>query len=285
MMLDNAHASRVWRLVLMGAKGLREIKAHMTFKTQTQDFKPMKTLLMAATFMTALAAGGSAMADDGFSFNIGSGTSYKFRGIDQLVDDKLAVQGGVDYTKGKFYAGTWASNVDFGDGTDTEIDVYAGYKPSYGIVNFDIGATLYTYLNQPNGSHLSLAEIKLAASAPLAKATIGAAVYASIDNYDSTGKKDTRFADSLYAEINASYPLTETITLSGAMGNTKLAGGSFTTPSKTVINTDEYATLNVGATIAMTDNIAVDLRYWDTNRHDFGETFKAKTVASIKLTF
>jgi len=242
----------------------------------------MKKYLLATTLLGALIAG-SAMAD-GFSYNIGSSTDYMFRGITQ-TKNSVAVQGGVDYAKGTSYAGVWASNVDFGDSTNTEVDFYAGIKPTVGIVTLDLGGILYTYYNQPKGSHVSTGEFKVAASMPIGKGTIGAAVFTSLDDYKADGMRGLPFADSMYGELNGSYPIAEGITVSGALGNTKLKNGNFATPSKTVVDTDQYSTMNLGATVSMTKYISLDVRYWDTNRHDFGAAFKPKSVVTIKAAF
>ena len=84
--------------------------------------------------------------------NLGVTTNYVFRGQTQ-TDDGAAIQGGVDYTDATgFYAGAWASNVDFvGAGDGFEVDLYAGI--SLGIsdaVNLDIGYILYEYTDSAN---------------------------------------------------------------------------------------------------------------------------------------
>jgi hypothetical protein len=60
----------------------------------------------------------TALAQDPWSFsaNIGAVSNYMFRGASQ-TGDKPAIQGGVDVShESGFYAGTWASNVDFDEG-------------------------------------------------------------------------------------------------------------------------------------------------------------------------
>ena len=78
--------------------------------------------VLAAASALALCAG-VAQAQEGpkLSYNIGLASDYVFRGVSQ-TDENAQIFGGVDLTAGKFYAGTWASNVDFGDDTDAEID-------------------------------------------------------------------------------------------------------------------------------------------------------------------
>ena len=66
------------------------------------------------------------------SANVALATEYVFRGISQ-TDEGPAIQGGFDATCGMFYAGVWASNLDWGgngseDVANMEMDLYAGIK-------------------------------------------------------------------------------------------------------------------------------------------------------------
>lgn len=64
------------------------------------------------------------------SANAALTTDYVFRGFSQTAEN-AAIQGGFDATHGIFYAGVWASNLDFGgngagqDVANIEIDWYA----------------------------------------------------------------------------------------------------------------------------------------------------------------
>ena len=79
-------------------------------------------------------------------------TQYVDRGLTNSAE-KPAVQPEFDLTyKEIFYAGIWASNVDFGNGPNgqdlasIEIDYYAGITPNGGqIGNFDIAAYYVAY--------------------------------------------------------------------------------------------------------------------------------------------
>src|SRR5204862_3642097 len=101
----------------------------------------LKLSLLAA--LGSLALAGAAQAQDApefkAAFNIGANTDYVFRGVSQ-TDEDPSIFGGVDLTIGSIgYAGVWASNVDFGNGTDAEVDLYAGVKPEVGPVTLDLG--------------------------------------------------------------------------------------------------------------------------------------------------
>ena len=62
-----------------------------------------------------------------FSANVGYFTDYIYRGGSQTADGP-AIQGGFDLGhESGFYLGTWASNVDFGNSAEVEIDFYGGF--------------------------------------------------------------------------------------------------------------------------------------------------------------
>lgn len=84
-----------------------------------------------------------------YSFNVGAVTDYRYRGISQSRL-KPAIQGGADFShKSGFYIGTWASSIkwidDAGGDADVEVDVYGGYKTTFGDFGFDFGVLRYLY--------------------------------------------------------------------------------------------------------------------------------------------
>ena len=87
-----------------------------------------------ATALIGVSSPASAQSDVKVAWNVGVVSDYIFRGFSQTGEDP-AIQGGVDLTSGSFYAGAWASNVDFGDDTDAEIDVYGGYRTEAAALN------------------------------------------------------------------------------------------------------------------------------------------------------
>lgn len=227
--------------------------------------KTLKVSLLAA--VASLAMGGAAMAQDGpdISFNLGIASDYVFRGVSQ-TDESPQVFGGADLTSGSFYAGVWASNVDFLDSTDAEVDVYAGFKPTAGPVSLDFALIYYGYLNQPGGADYGYWEGKAAASVAAGPGTLGAAIYYSPDFFGAVD-------EAVYYEINGSAPLGEKLTLSGALGHQAVEGAG------------DYTTWNLGVGVALTDNIGLDLRYHDTDEHNFGSIYESRVTASLKATF
>lgn len=206
-----------------------------------------RCVLSAATAAAALAGTNTAAGQEStVSVNVGGYSEYVFRGFSQ-TDEDPAIQAGVDVGAGMFYAGAWASNVDFLDSTDFEFDLYAGMKPTAGPVTFDLGLVYYGYADQPTGADYDYWEGKAAASVPAGPATLGVAVFYSPDFF---GVAD----EAWYYEANAAVAIPETrLAVSGALGRQEQDGGL------------DYTTWNVGVGFALTDRISLDARYFDTN--------------------
>ena len=106
----------------------------------------MKKHIIAIATSSLLALSASATADITATVNLTS--DYTFNGVSQTGNDP-ALQASLDYAGDNgFYAGTWASNVDFGSGEDTNIewDAYIGkYYQLNDKIGLDAGIAYYTY--------------------------------------------------------------------------------------------------------------------------------------------
>lgn len=110
--------------------------------SKSHIFCTSTTLITA--IISALICSATAHAD--WSANISAVSDYTFNGVSQTQNDP-ALQGGVDkaFSDG-FYAGTWASNVDFGGDTNLEWDFYVGrYQTITEEVSIDYGIAYYSY--------------------------------------------------------------------------------------------------------------------------------------------
>ncbi len=202
------------------------------------------------------------------AFNVGVQSDYVFRGVSQTEEDP-SVFAGVDLTYDTFYAGAWASNVEYPGDSDTnaEIDLYGGLRPVVGDWTFDLGAIAYIYTNQPDGADYSYVEAKVGASRSFDALTVGALGFYSPDFFGAA--EDEAF----YGEVNAAYRFGDRFTGSAALGR------------QWVSSTFDYTTWNVGGTFALTDTFGLDVRYYDTDEHGFGDIYDGRVVASLKATF
>lgn len=110
----------------------------------------MKKTLLACAVSTAVMLPSLASAD--LTSTVGIVSDYTFNGVSQ-TDNDPALQASLDYGTDDFYVGTWASNVDFGENEDTNIewDFYAGkYFQLSQAASIDTGIAYYTYHGQDN---------------------------------------------------------------------------------------------------------------------------------------
>jgi uncharacterized protein (TIGR02001 family) len=166
--------------------------------------------LAAATLAPAVA-----VADDGIAFNAGVVTDYRYRGISQ-TRLKPAVQGGVDYSKGAFYVGAWASTIkwikDNGVDGSVELDLYGGYKGEITKdLSYDAGALVYAYVGNKLADTLgggtyknaNTTEIYGALSFGPATAKLSYALTDLFGNYNFTDGKSS--SGSYYLEASATF--------------------------------------------------------------------------------
>jgi uncharacterized protein (TIGR02001 family) len=94
-----------------------------------------------------------------FESNVALSNDYIWRGMTQTAEEP-AISGGFDIAgESGLYFGTWASNVEFGDGAALELDWYAGYANELeNGLSYDFGYLAYTY---PGEDSLDFEEIYL----------------------------------------------------------------------------------------------------------------------------
>lgn len=110
----------------------------------------MKNLLKISLLPLAVISN-VAIAD--WSTTVTGVSDYTFNGVSQTNNDP-ALQVSLDKSfDGGVYAGSWASNVDFGDDTDIEWDFYAGqYISLNDALSLDYGIAYYSYHGGDNSS-------------------------------------------------------------------------------------------------------------------------------------
>lgn len=235
--------------------------------TEMTRLHPACLALVAAATLAAVAPAARAQDAAGPTINWSAtaATDYVWRGVSQTGGNP-AVFGTVQISNNGFYAGAGAENVDFGEGTDAEYDLWAGWAgPVGGGFTLDAGLVRYGYVGAPDGSDYDTVEAKVALSHAVGQGTIGAVIMYTPDYF---GVEDS----ALYYEANGSLPLSAGWSLSGAVAHQAISGSN-----------GDYTTWNLGTGYALTRRVSLDLRYSDTDAHDFGSTYDATVIASIKI--
>ena len=165
-----------------------------------------KSLYKAIALSTGLLLSGSALAE--VTGNIGATSNYLWRGVSQ-TDNGAVVQGGIDNAADSgFYVGGWASNVDFGDGTTYELDIYAGYGGNITEdLSYDINYLYYAYPDSPGS--VDFGEVTVG----LAWKWLDVSYSHTVNGGDDIAAEPSDSTDMMYAQANLTFPLTEKLSL------------------------------------------------------------------------
>lgn len=228
--------------------------------------KSFSRALLLAAAVGALSAP-TALAEGEFSGNIALTSDYVFRGSSQ-TDGAPTIQGGFDYATDTFYAGTWASGVDFGDGTSTEIDLYAGWTPSAGEFDFDLGFIYYLYPDAPDEPEQNFVEVYAGASTTLGIFDVGASYAYSPDFYLETGSAG-------YFNASIGTALGENFGIDASVGYQ-----DFYDEDEAGMDA-EYTDYSIGLTTSVADYVDLDFRYIGTDVDGKDDTFVVTVSRSL----
>ena len=168
----------------------------MIFKKTTNG---IKKFLIAGLLSLSV----SGIASAAVEWNTAVTSEYIWRGMSQ--GKGAAVSGGIDISGDSgFSAGTWVSNVDFGDNATYELDVYFGY--SFGPVS--VGYIYYAYPDNTDEGY-DFSEVNI--SADIGAISIGANILADAD-------WDMDFGDDVYYTLDTGFAATDAIGISLHLG-------------------------------------------------------------------
>jgi len=225
--------------------------------------------LIGAVLGAAILGASPALADEkkqllpgNFSANVGLFSDYTFRGISQ-TRERPAIQGGIDWSMETgvkdigVYLGAWGSNVKFADGGEAtaELDWYGGLTGKVGPVDVKVGAIYYHYPGANSNLNYNYLEGMLGLGYAINDAiSISLAYNGTSDNFGDSGHAH-------YVNAGASYetPLKGLdLTLFGNVGH-------YTIDKSAVFGAPSYWDWKIGASVAVTPNIAVQAFYTDTD--------------------
>lgn len=215
------------------------------------------------------------------SANVALTTDYVFRGESQS-DEGAAIQGGFDCDYRMFYAGVWASSIEFDapyDGASVEVDVYGGIKHKFSNIELDLGVIYYAYPDAEEGANndLDYLEIKFGATAELtSNISVSGTVYYSDDYFAESG-------EAWVVEGGISVGLGTygrfSPTLSALVGNVDWDDNDLS-------GIEDFTYWNVGVEVGLTDKFTLDLRYWGTDADEDDEPLKDdRFVATISSSW
>lgn len=205
-----------------------------------------------------------AQAQD-FSGQIGVATEYVGKGIGKSAGDP-SVFGSVEVSAGQFYGSVFGSTAELSQGSDAEIVTTVGYRPEFAGFEFDLSAMNKDLPGARPGVDSNFMEYQADVSRALGP--VGARLRV---NYTPDGFAGTR--EAWWVEAQAAVALDRRTKASVALGERTAEGGA------------EYTAWNAGVKRKLTDRLALDVRWYDTDGHSRGEAYEGRLVGSLSLSF
>ncbi len=204
----------------------------------------MKNRLFAGTVSALLGSTTAIFADElSYSAGIDYTSNYISNGVTQ-TRGKPTVQAFVELDLNGFYAGSWISGVDFGNGDKLEVDLYLGYRTVLANDLFlDVGYAQYLYDDTGN----CCGEFKLTGAYPILK-DLGLVGYVAYNPKSGDFNKSVTLA----------YSFTDEFGIAGKYG-------------KTDFNDNEY--WQVGASMAFSEFVSGNIAYHGAETGDEGLVF------------
>ena len=226
----------------------------------------MRKHMISLALLALMPLAAQAQEDDGsgFSWNAAATSEYMFRGISQ-TDDKPAVQLGAGYSfSNGLYVGAWASNVDFGESTDAEVDTFVGWNGDVNdTFNLDVQLVRYNYVGEPTGVDYAYNEL-------IGKATI-AEDYTVTLGYTNDYLNSSE--NSVYTAVGGSWDVGNEVNLTAGLGYTTNSGPLDNYADYSVGVNRDFGPVNIGVGYIGTDNKGETIFGKDNAEDKFVVTF------------
>lgn len=200
-----------------------------------------------------------------FSGQVGVASEYVGKGAGKS-DGNPSLFGSVEIESGAFYASAFASSADLSSGAHAEIVTAIGYRPEVAGFEFDVSVVNRDLPGSNPGYDGNYWEYQADASRKLGPVSTRLRV-----NYTPDGAGGTQ--EAWWVELQGGVAIDGKTKFTAAVADRSADGGA------------EYVAWNAGVKRKLTDNLALDVRWYDTDGHSLGEPYEGRLVGSIALSF
>lgn len=219
--------------------------------------------VVAAAVAASLAP--SAVAAQSFEFEVGAATEYVGKGLAKS-DGEPSVFGSAEVSAGDFYTSVFASTAKLGSGADAEIISAVGYRPEALGFEFDLSVLNRNLPGTRPGGDGKYWEYQADASRRFGPVSTRLRV-----NYTPDGSGATQ--EAWWVELQGGVAIDGKTKATAAVADRTAEGGA------------DYTAWNAGVKRELTDRIALDVRWYDTDGHSFGEAYEGRLVGAVSINF
>lgn len=223
-----------------------------------------RNLFTSAAAVAAMIVAGGVQAQQ-IEGQIGVASEYVGKGLGKSAGDPSAFAS-AEIGQGDFYVSVFVSTARLSQGSDAEIVSAVGYRPSAAGFDFDLSAVNRDLPGTRAGVDANYWEYQADASRRFGPVKGRFRV-----NYTPDGFAATR--EAWWIEAQASMSLDDKTKLSAAVADRTADGGA------------EYAAWNIGAKRELTERIALDVRWYDTDSRALGDNYDGRLVGALSFSF
>lgn len=219
--------------------------------------------LLAGLFAACLCP--TAAASQSVTGQIAVASEYVGKGAGKSAGDP-SVSGSIQVEGGAFYASAFASSADLSSGAHAEVITAVGYRPEFAGFAFDVSVMNRDLPGARSGYDSNYWEYQADASRKIGPVSTRLRV-----NYTPDGAGGAQ--EAWWVELQGGVAIDRKTKFTAAVADRSSDGGA------------EYVAWNVGVKRKLADNLALDVRWYDTDGHRFGEPYEGRLVGSLAFSF
>lgn len=225
----------------------------------------MKHIAVISIVVFGMAIAAPAMAGE-ISGKVGLASQYLGKGLGKSDEDP-AVSASLRWTEGGFYADAFYSQAASSRGANSEVIMTGGYVAEFGDYELDSQLLYREMIGEENGVDSGYFEAQFDLSRDFGKTFSGRMrVNYSPDTYGSTD-------EAWWIEAQGGAKLGDNDKVTVAYGLRRTENGT------------DYDAWNIGVKHKFTKVFSGDLRWYDTDGHEFGERYEGRLVAALTYSF
>lgn len=196
---------------------------------------------------------------------IGVASEYVGKGLGKSDGDP-SVNASVEVSHGDVYANVFVSTAKLSQGSDAEIVSTVGWRPEAAGYSFDFSATNRDLPGTRAGIDANFWEYQASIGRQLGPVNAKARISYSPDSFAAT-------REAWWYELVGTVSAGPKTKISASIADRTADGGA------------EYAAWNVGVKHKLTQKLAMDVRWYDTDSHAYGENYEGRLVGALTYQF
>lgn len=200
-----------------------------------------------------------------FTAQVGVASQYVTKGVGKSNDEPSA-SASIELSRNGFYGSLFASTAELYQGSDAEVVTTLGYRTKVGDFGLDVAVINRDFPGTKAGIDANFIEYQADLSGQ-----VGPVSTRFRFNYTADGFASTQ--EAWWIEFQGGIALDDNTKATAAVADRTADGGA------------EYTAWNVGVKRKLTHDLALDVRWYDTDGQSYGDAYEGRLVAALTYSF